>query len=406
MPEPSDARRRFLRALDTRLPLPAHEREEVLEEIAAHLDDAMEELAATGITGDEAERRAEARLGPPVILADDLTRARQSPRRTLVAVGTGAWVGVRDGLGGLVVGYFAVFVIGLAAAGTVQLIGQALGTGWALHFADQGWNSLMVALASLAASFQAGRGITPAVSVASRRRPADVRRWVLVVGTLLVATVAVYIVRMPQNWASVIGWLAVPFGFMLGVGRPTLLPSWIGHRLTVGLALLLIFTLSIGLLLSVTGSMGGVVAENGGAVSYQGPRGLGYEVIGPEWSADDLPSATTAFHDGLETVTITAGATVRQLHDLRIEAWPTAEPPSEMLISPDAVAPIAVGSARLEDGSIRGSVRVDAAPGSTWYAIFATGIGPDGVRYRIATSCCMQATFRGSVWDWIVAVAR
>ena len=406
MPEPSDARRRFLRTLDARLPLPAHEREEVLEEIAAHLDDAVEELAATGIPGDEAERRAEARLGPPVMLADALARARQSPRHLLEAVGTGAWVGVRDGLGGLIVGYFAVFVVGLAAAGTVQLIGRALGTGWVFQFADQGWNSLLVALASLAASFQAGRGITPTVSVASRHRPAEVRGWVLVVGTLLVAIIAVYVVRMPQNWASVIGWVAVPFGFALGVGRPTLLPSWIGHRLTAGLALLLIFTLSIGLLLFVTGSMGGVVVEDGGAVSFQGPRDLGYDVVGPAWSADDLQSATTIFHDGLETVTITAGPTVRQLHDLRIEAWPTGEPPSEMLISPDAVAPIAVGPARLEDGSIRGSVRVNVAPGSTWYAVFATGIGPDGVRYRIAVSCCTQATFQGSVWDWIVAVAR
>ncbi len=406
MPEPSDARRRFLRTLDARLPLPAHEREEVLEEIAAHLDDAIEELAATGISGDEAERRAEAWLGPPVMLADALARARQSPRHVLEAVGTGAWVGVRDGLGGLIVGYFAVFVVGLAAAGTVQLIGRALGTGWVFQFADQGWNSLMVALASLAASFQAGRGIIPAVSVASRHRPADVRDWVLVVGTLLVAITAVYVVRMPQNWASVIGWLAVPFGFVLGAGRPTLLPLWIGRRLTVGLGLLLIFTLSIGLLLSVGGSMGSDVREDSGAISSQGPSDLGYDQVGPGWTADDLQAASTAFHDGVETVTLAVGPTVRQLHDLRIEAWPTGEPPSEMLISPDAVVPIAVGPARLEDGSIRGSVRVNAAPGSTWYAVFATGIGPNGVRYRITSSCCNQATFQGSVWDWIVAVAR
>lgn len=409
MPEPtpepmSAARQRFLKAVETRLPLPADERRETLEEISAHLDDARDELMALGSSAAEAERRAQARLGSPSALAGDLARARQTPRRTLEAVGVGAWTGVRDGLGGLILGFFGVFAAGFALAAVVQFGGQLTGTGWRLEFSDQGWNSLLVALAALVAAFQGGRGMTPAVSLAGRRQMADVQPWVLGIGTAVVAGFALFVVQMPQNWPSVLAWTVVPGGFAAGVRRPGLLPTWTGRGVTVALGALLLTTLSIGLLLSVGGSKGGV-ASGGGPVSVPGPIERGYELVGPQWPGNDEYSASGGTLDGARSASFTVGAGVGRLRDLRLEAWRFTDPGPAMRIAPDATQPFASAPARLVDGTLTGSIRVDAWPGFTLYGLFATGVGPDGVRYRITSSCCDQATFHGSVWDWMVAVA-
>lgn len=123
----------FLSAIETRLPLPVDERTEVLEEIGSHLDDVVDDLVARGWDAGAAERRAQARLGPPDLLADELARARRSPRHLLEAAGVSLRVAVSTGISGLIVGYAAVFVTAFAAAMALQMIGAVTGTGWKLQ---------------------------------------------------------------------------------------------------------------------------------------------------------------------------------------------------------------------------------------------------------------------------------
>jgi hypothetical protein len=82
---PERSRATYLAELDAILPFPDDRRSEIVEEIAAHLDDAV----ADGLPEAEAQRR----LGEPTDLARDLARPEQSAWRMLAGVGAAVRVG-------------------------------------------------------------------------------------------------------------------------------------------------------------------------------------------------------------------------------------------------------------------------------------------------------------------------
>jgi hypothetical protein len=89
---PEDARGRYLAELEAVLPMPDGRRSETIEEIAAHLDDAVADRVEGGADPDQAEADAQARLGSPTELARSLARTGQSDAalselETLVAAG-------------------------------------------------------------------------------------------------------------------------------------------------------------------------------------------------------------------------------------------------------------------------------------------------------------------------------
>jgi hypothetical protein len=397
------ARQRFLSAVEARLPLPADERREVLEEISSHLDDAVAELEAGGHSVAEAERLAQARLGAASTLADELTRARQSPRRLLEAAGVALRVAIGDGLAGLIIGWACIFILSMAAVAIVQVAGDLTGNGWRLMFDDQGWNSMLTGFAGWIAAYQVGRRLPPAVAIASRHREEQVRPWTLGLGTILAVSLSVFVIEQPQNWASVVVWSLVAPAFVLGTLRRDLLPGSIGRGGVALVALVGVVTLSIGLLLAT----GPVVRENFGAMATElpGPPDYGYDVVGRSWPRADEASVSTSKRGGLRRVSVVElSADARRLHDLRLEAWPIDGPPSQMRISGGGNTPFSVAPAAFEDGIAVGTIQVDKRPAFTYYALFLVGVDEAGTRYRLASSCCDTATFHGSVWDWMVAV--
>jgi hypothetical protein len=90
----------YLDALAAALDLPSQERLEVRDEIGAHLLDLRSELAEAGLTDEMAAEEALRRLGPPDLLGRELTRARQTHRALLAAVGGATWAATGAPSGG------------------------------------------------------------------------------------------------------------------------------------------------------------------------------------------------------------------------------------------------------------------------------------------------------------------
>ena len=107
-------RDRYLERLETHLRMPPEAAWDVLDEVEAHIADAIAAGIDEGLTPEAAEHRALERLGPPDALGKDLRRTHQTRRRLLAAVGGGAWQAAR----GAVRGYLG---------GTVVMIGILLG---------------------------------------------------------------------------------------------------------------------------------------------------------------------------------------------------------------------------------------------------------------------------------------
>jgi uncharacterized membrane protein len=183
-------RSEYLAQLETELPMAPDDRREILDEISAHLDDAVAERIAAGMTAAQAEAQAQSRLGPPTALARDLARAQQTRWRLLAAAGSGAWAAIGPALYGYLLGLLAILAAWLAIAGVVQLISGLAGPRLTPNL-DLGWTSAMVGVAMASAAYFAGRRVPPAFSVASRRPLKLVLPWVAIFGTLAFALTAV-----------------------------------------------------------------------------------------------------------------------------------------------------------------------------------------------------------------------
>ena len=398
----------YLDALATALDLPGEERLEVRDEIGAHLLDLRSELIEAGLTDDAAGLEALRRLGPPDVMGREITRARQTRRALLAAVGGATWSATGAAFRGLILGIAAVTVVAmvgmLAMAAATRLVGD--GT-WTLS--DAGWFTAFGVAAFWVSAWLAGRTL---VSVAARRshRPVErVRRWAAAIGGAVVAWLALAWFTAPQNLFSAIALAVVPAVFvaaaLTGTDRAV---QRSGRARVASLALLVTVVISVPLLFWVAASP----VETRAQLSSVSPayasmqdllHAIGFDMPGrfvadvPELGVDGW----TIDH-GLATATLDGAAvlTVRW-HDLRLEAWRSNHPPGALdraYPAPFATAPLAVQS-----GQLVGSVRVDRTRGVSQWDLVVTGIAADGGRDLVARLGGSNSTFTGSAWDWLTA---
>lgn len=391
---PDRTRSDYLGELDAVLPFPEDRRAEIVEEIAAHLDDAVDD----GMTEVAAQRR----LGAPTDLARDLARPEQSAWRMLAGVGLALRGGIGYWLYGYLLGLLIVFIGVLGSALLVQALGRWLGTGWNLMTADQGWNTVLVALASAVGLYYAGRVLPRRFAHGSRRLEQDVRLGTVAVTTLIAGFVTVFVAAAPQNWASVVALAAAPLAVALGAYRPGLVPR--GTRAFAAVAVL-----AIAVPVATLASTGGGTST-GGADAVEGPLDRNIPHIAPWWPAAIEPATPlievagwTGGGDGQVewTANITPGALVG-FTDLRLEAWHSDLDTSAIDTAYDA--PFAAVTPMRHGSTLTASIDTGTEPGVTGWQLVLTGTGPDGVRYVLQAGGGGNSTFTGSVWDWLVAV--
>ncbi len=397
-----DRRIRFLTELDASLPMPLERRAEVIEEINAHLDDAVAARLERGSSPDEAESRAQDKLGPPHLLAAELARPEQSMWRLFAGVGAGVRIGIGQWLYGFLLGWLLLLLGSYGLFAILQVSDRLFQTGWTFQFTDQGWNTLITTGAIAFGLYHAGRAVPRAVAIASRRPIPEVRPWVASLGTAAAFLLLVFVVEMPHNWPSVIALTMAPLAFALGSYRPLIIHrrrhlSWV-----VVVAMVVLVPLGI---LASAGEDGGVTQTSETPVSAEwGEERVA--IVGPQWDGDLQLDASGWINDGRAvTATWELGslAQIAGLRDLRVEAWRS---------DPDVIGgldarwnePFAVADVERDGATLSGTVVTTNEPGISAWELFLTGVGADGRRFVIASGGGGNSTFTGAVWDWVVAV--
>jgi len=402
----ADERRiRYLTELDSSLPMPLERRAEVIEEINAHLDDAVAAHLERGGSPEHAEDRAQNRLGSPRDLAADLARPEQSAWRLLAAVGAGVRTGIGHWVYGFLLGTLVLLLAVYLLAAVVQLSGRLLETEWQFQFTDEGWNTLITAGAIAMGLYFAGRAMPDAVSIASRHLVTEVRPRVVVVGTAAAAGLLVLVLDVPQNLASVVGITLAPAAFVLGAYRPDLLPDRVrrSYLAIIGAAVLLP---TLGLLTLGEGSGGSIETADGALPD----RGLA--IVGPWWvdpmTGEGPPLWSIALGDqsgdgrGYEWE-LNGDAALDGLRGLRVEAW-HSDARANRQLDPRYDQPFAVAPIERDGRTLSASLDTTSTPGVNAWELIVTGVGSDGTRYVVDAGTILSSTFTGSVWDWVVVV--
>ena len=398
-----NARARFLAAVAERLTLPEDVRWEVLEELAAHLTDAVDDLVARGATPEQAETEAIARLGPPDLLARELAQAHRPPVRVLAAAGAGTISAVGTGAVGVVLATFCVVVGAMLLMALVRAAAGWVGVTLALNWAG-GWNTLLTAIALDAGALLAGAAAVRAAALAGWRSVSDVRTPVALVGGAVVGWIVLVVLSQALNWASVAALLLVPVSFALGTRLDRLQLPNIGMVVAAVLVGLLATT---GLFLATSQS------GDGEAVPQTWNPSAAGDVIAPWWQD---PSAggpvwfsggsANYFQAGVVDLQLTAGnaAQVAYFHDYRLEAWRSQSPEGSSALVPDQTGPFAFAPATPEGNNVAGTLYFDRSPDIDWAQVAVTAVAPDGRRYLLSVSGPGPVEFHGSVWDWFAAM--
>jgi HAAS len=398
----------YLDALGRVLELPVDEAAEVREEIAAHIVDLSAEMSASGLSSADATREAIRRLGPPDVLGRELTRARQTPRALLAAVGGATTAAAGAVARGYLLGFATVVVVLVTASLAIAALARLTGSE-PPSYSDTGWLTVGVALASCVAAWLAARTFVSATARRSHRPARRIRGWVAVIGGALVLWAAVFWFQGGQNLVSVLALLLVPVVFLVAALTATderIERSAAARRATLALFATVLVAVPV-IMLGLFGAITTVGVSAVGSGPYSSMEELlhaqGFDMPGrfvadppdvgqPQWSVDH----------GLATVEVAdAAALTSRWRDLRVEAWRADA--SGGALDRSHTVPFATAPMILRSGSLVGSARVDRTRDVSQWWLFVTGTAADGGRDLVLTVGGMNSTFTGSAWDWLTA---
>jgi hypothetical protein len=398
----------YLDTLVAALDLPGDERLEVRDEISAHVLDLRSELVESGVTDGMACEEALRRLGPPDVLGRELTRARQTRRALLAAVGGATWAATGAAFRGLILGIATVLVVAVAAMPALVTASQWAGHGGTWTIGDAGWYTALGVAAFWIAAWFAGRTLISVAARRSHRPAARVRPWAAAIGGVIVGWLALVWFNAPQNLYSVVALALVPTIFagaaLTGSDRPI---ERSGRARLAGLALFATVVIAVPLLVWMAVTPVQTQLSAVGSGPYASMQDLlhatGFDLPGRYVADPPEFGATNMLMDhGLVTASLEGVAAVTaRWHDLRLEAWRATQPGGEIdraYAAPFVTAPLAVRSDQLI-----GAVRVDRTRDVSQWWLVVTGVAADGGRDLIATIGGINSTFTGSALDWLTA---
>jgi hypothetical protein len=394
--------RAYLDLVAQQLPFSEAVRQEVVEEIGAHLDDVRAELVDGGSTESDAMSQAIARLGPPAELARDITRAHQTPRRLLSAVGWGVVTTSRFA----VAGWIVTAAILAAAIGGMVLLGVA----WSIA----GLGPLAAEVFVAVALYLAGRRLPGLIADHGHRSVAWSGLATAIMG-LAILTPLVLLLPVSHTPASVAAMLAIPAVFVIGVRSGQHDASTGGGRWDLRVPMVAAAVIVVAMLsLPVTSEVDGRLFTR--SVAMPGLESVGpIDAVAADAAATGSTCCPATLEAGFSDRDVLAGYT-----DLRFEVWPAAG--TEMAIEP-GLGPLLIVPARPAmpadrfkdllgvtlDGTSDDTVLFDAPlrwTGSRQdlptYAV-VTGKAVGGRRFVLAAPSFQVLQFDGGAVEWILA---
>ena len=400
----------YLARVSAGLCLPEPYAGDVRDELAAHLADATAALIEEGLTQEQAEREAIARLGSPEVLANGLRRAQQTRRRLLAGAGGGVWAAAGHGIGGTILGYGLLMTVTLVIAVLGAALNRFIRLDWSLDpsVPYQAWTTALAAGAMCVGAFLGARRAVKATATRSLRSVREVGPWWALGGAIVLGLWVLFILRMPLGWPAVGAELLIPVSFAAGA---TIMIERPGPRIRMRhilLAAVVGFVLPVIMLFGVSAQ--GETTQ--GAV--EGPyasveemwRAQGFDLMGrrpPDDIAGAFRDGGYSADDGLVTPFVEVASAIDLVgwHDLRFEAWRRSS--GDISPDPNFPMPFATAPAELVGTRLQATLRVDRTPGVSFYSLVLTGIGPDGTRYVLNGPSGGQTAFVGTLWEWFAA---
>jgi hypothetical protein len=383
----------FLVDVRARLDLPDEIAHDVLEELAGHIEDAVAELRAAGLSSEDAERRAIGRLGEPGPLGIDLARARRGRRQLLAALGGGVQAviveGIRTSLFLALVFVLAAMLALPMASTLLHLIGRSTSS----YFG--GPLGSLVTVAAVAAGFAYLGWILPArVAGPAVRSVRGVRRPVAVLG-LAVGSILVWsLVSVAMDPVLAVGLPLGPVAFALTALRAPRRPTF---RLgvvpaLVGAAVLFIPMTLIALATTTDSSSSGWTADTS-LIGAEPAIGSVEGTLNLDWGFPGVEPGGVTVDSGPAGAALAA-----RLPTLQLEIWP-----AQVL---DGVVhfgsrPLVTYAPQTEPGTtFQYSLPHLRDPVTT--ATFVIGIAADGRRVVLGSNLDLSRTppWTGTLLEW------
>ncbi len=412
-PAARDAELAYLSAYRSGLRMP----EGLAEGLTMQLRDRVEEkysaLIAEGLEPAAAIAQAIAQTGSATELASQDRRAQQTWRRLVGGV-----------IGGILASPGAILaysLLGMALVLPAWFTSRFVSSPRPLE--DPTAQAAGILGLSIGFFFLARTGIRICAAL-SRRSPASFSAAWALIGTPIVLAYVLLVPSVQLCWPMLVAEVLPPIGFAVGafyrVTKPTIwLPrlEGTGNTVTTVLGVAAIFGLVFSLVFWKTGS-----GFSGGSAKYR-PDPWPLANVSPRQPVDGplhiffrQPEQLMAYNQ--VTGEVTDLDPLPGWTELRFEVWQGVEgaltnPHGEniaiaaaatgpLLIAPATRVPSMVAPSQWQD-DLQGSVHIGLRrDGPIWY-IALTGVGPDGVRYRLADPIMYRAAIDGTAWDWLTA---
>ena len=416
MSDPRADRDAYLDRVAARLHLPEDHASEVIEELRGHLAESVAGLLDEGLTPDQAERESIARLGNPGELADGIRTARQTRRRLLAAAGSGAVAAV----GGVVWGYlFAAALLTIAGIASTILLSLALGstsaaTSGPVMAVAPGWlglsngsrtvtDLLSIPFALFIPGYAAHR-LVGAFADRLARSVTTIRGPIALGGSVLLAVIALFIVPTDDGLIGVVVLLAIPIGFAFGAllardghaPRLRRMPGrWVLASLAVATATLMVAALAT----SEINPRDGHSAGSSTAVIGQDP----IDVLGDGWLNQESTIGAAETYE--VSIAPKPADLLEGWRDLRLEAWPAADPRT-LDVAPTTDRP-ALTVPLTRDGAANYTAKLDLGQYKErrWFILATTGLAPNGTRYLLSgpDGAIPSRPWMGTVWEYLTS---
>jgi hypothetical protein len=430
----------YLGRLRSSLHLPEGLIADVVQEMRDHIDDSREALMAEGLDPAAATREALARLGSATELAAHLQGAQRTARRMLA----GAAGGVFAAPGAFGAATVAAFVVaGPLVVATAFACLAALGLAWAGPVWQSQLSSLAGVLAACAGCFYGSRTGVRIFAALSRRAPTELRGVWALVGTPIVAAVALFGLRLEQSWPLLAAEMLLPVAFAGGALYQSDRSAVLTRLKFPAVASLVVAVAATGLVAGLglapvsaarfsvqdgvpvyDESNSVVLSLPLPSVDMTGPTPVAwYRYPGTQFTLSPW-SCTTCREVTVSATQVDAGerAGLPGWSDIRFEVWPGVKLVSTYVdpnnsdsaddriyggiergaMTPEMTTPAlrspGDGGKRLT-GQFRLGIRRD---GPNWW-VTLTGVAPDGTRYRLSEGTVVEADPIGSAWDWLTA---